>query len=107
MKGLTGSAGAVAVIALGLYPGAASANSWRHELASHGPTGGAEVAGIPSTNVVDGSGPSHLDTRRRRLQAANDDAFDVNGTVSDVCCFACKYFLVADKYLVRWGYGGF
>lgn len=84
MKGVTGSAGAVAVIAFGLYPGAASTTSLRHQPAAHGPTGGAKVTGSPSMKGMDGSGSSRLDTHRRRLQASNDDARDVNGTVSDV-----------------------
>lgn len=81
MKGLTGSAGAVAIIALGHYPGARG-SSLRQEPAAHAITGGADAAGPPLTNTIDVSGSRRPQSRGRRLQVVNDDALDVNGTVS-------------------------
>lgn len=90
MKGLTGSAGAVAVIALGLYPGS-RATSLRHEPVDHGPTNGGNGAELESTNALDGGASRRLQSRGRRLQAVNEDALDVNGTVSDVILSAWNY----------------
>lgn len=100
MKGLTGSAGAVTVIALGLYPGAATATSLSQP--DYGPTRGVENSGSPSTGAADGSSPGGLTTPGRRLQVVNDDALDVNGTVSGVTSFRCQIFPIADGCVYQW-----
>ena len=87
MKGLAGSAGSVAVIALGLFPGA-SAESLRQEPAELEVTGVVHVAELPSTNALNGSHSRRLQRGRGRGRprprppVINDDALDVNGTVS-------------------------
>ena len=87
MKGLAGSAGSVAVIALGLFPGA-SAESLRQEPAELEATSVVHVAELPSTNALDGSHSRRLQRGRGRGRprpsppVINDDALDVNGTVS-------------------------
>ena len=83
MKGLAGSAGAMAVIALGIFPGA-SGKSIGQETTEHGVTGGVEVAESPSTAALDGDIARRLQSRGRRRPPAvvNDDALDPNGTVS-------------------------
>ena len=91
MKGLAGSAGAVAVIAFGLFPGA-NAESLRQEPAEHESTGVVHVAELPSTNALDGSHSRRLQRGRGRPRrpppVVNDDALDVNGTVSPDSCSA-------------------
>ncbi|CAM9093102.1 unnamed protein product [Laminaria digitata] len=92
MKGLAGSAGAVAVIALGLVPGvgATGTTSLRQEPSdSHGPTtpvGIDTAAGSPSsTDALNGNGSTsrRLQSDARRNQVVNDDALDANGTPAE------------------------
>ena len=80
MKGLAGSAGAMAVIALGLFPGS-NGESLRHEANDHGPTPSVAAAESPSTNTLDSNHSRRLQ-RRNRPDPVTDDALDVNGTVS-------------------------
>ena len=79
MKGLTGSAGAVAVIALGLFPGA-NGNPLGQEPADIGQTGSVD-AGSSSANAIEGSLSRRLQRGRRR-RPIDDDALDPNGRVS-------------------------
>ena len=104
MKGLTGSVGAVTVIALGLFPGA-NGNLLRQELADHGQTGSGD-AGSPSMQFAG----DNLSRRLQRRGAITDDALDPNGTVSaggrTVCeRFTGKRFVgempPAYKYVIR------
>ncbi|CAM9376610.1 unnamed protein product [Laminaria digitata] len=82
MKGLAGSARAMAVAALGLVPGGAIGKSLRQQPSEHR-LGGVDTAGSPSR--VKGS----LSRRLQRSssppapQVANDDALDVNGTPAE------------------------
>ncbi|CAN0567941.1 unnamed protein product [Laminaria digitata] len=81
MKGLAGSARAMAVAALGLVPGGAIGKSLRQQPSEHR-FGGVDTAGSPSR--VKGSLSRHLQRSSSPPgpQVANDDALDVNGTVS-------------------------
>ena len=93
MKGLTGSAGAVAVIALGLFP-RANGTSLGQEQAEHGQTGSVDAVS-PSTNALEGSISRRLQ-RRGRPRPINDDALEVNVTVRGSIHFALKRFLRTD-----------
>ena len=77
MKGLAGSAGAMAVIALGLFPGS-NGESLRQDGDDDGTIGGVDAAGSLSTNTLDSNGSRRL---QRRNRPVTDDALDVNGTV--------------------------
>ena len=105
MKGVAGSAGAVAVIALGLVPGvgATGTTSLRQEPSdSHGlttPVGVDTAAGSPSsTDALNGGGSisRRLQSDARRNQVVNDDALDANGTVSakNMFFFVCFYYSI-------------
>ncbi|CAM9166878.1 unnamed protein product, partial [Laminaria digitata] len=89
MKGLAGSTGTVAVIALGLFPGGATGNAIRQEPADHGLAAGVDAAGSPPStkHALDssssGHSPRHLGRAGRRTQVVSDDALDVNGTPSE------------------------
>ena len=83
MKGLAGSAGAMAVIALGLFP-SSSGESVRHDENDIGPTGGVDAAESPSINTSDSKGARRLQRHRRPNKAVTDDALDVNGTIATV-----------------------
>ena len=85
MKGLAGSAGAMAVIALGLFPGS-DGKSLRENGLDHGPTGGVDAAESLSTNTLDSNGSRRL---QRRNRPVTDDALDVNGTVSTDTLLMC------------------
>ena len=92
MKGLAGSAGAMAVIALGLFPGS-NGESLRQDGNDHGPTRGVDAIGSPSTNSLDSNGSRRLQ-RHPRPRPATDDALDVNGTVStDTLDWCVPYYL--------------
>ena len=99
MKGLTGSAGAVAVIALGLFP-RANGTSLGQEQAEHGQTGSVDAVS-PSTNALEGSISRRLQ-RRGRPRPINDDALDPIGTVSAGTRVTCPHFLRTGPY--RGGY---
>ena len=83
MKGLVGSVGAVAVIAIGIFP-AASGTSLGQEPKDQDLTAAVKVAESPSTAALDGDISRRLQSRGRRRPPAvvNDDALDPNGTVS-------------------------
>ena len=87
MKGLAGSAGAMAVIALGLFP-SSNGEPLRHEGNDNGPTGGVDAAESPSTNTFDSNGSRRL-RRHPRPKPVTDDALDVNGTVSTDTLLMC------------------
>ncbi|CAN0526796.1 unnamed protein product, partial [Laminaria digitata] len=79
MKGLAGSTGTVAVIALGLFAGGATA---KQEPTDHGLAGGVDAARSPSTKNTLGSSshsPRHHQRAGRRTQVVNDDAIDAKG----------------------------
>ena len=95
MKGLTGSAGAVAVIPLGLFP-RANGTSLGQELADHGQTGSVDTVS-PSTNALEGSLSRRLQ-RRGRPRTINDDALDPNGTVSAGTRATRPHFLRTGRY---------
>ena len=95
MKGLTGSAGAVAVIALGLFP-RANGTSLGQEQAEHGQTGSVDAVS-PSTNALEGSISRRLQ-RRGRPRPINDDALDPIGTVSAGTRVTCPHFLRTGPY---------
>ena len=88
MKGLTGSAGAMAVIALGLFP-SSNGESLRQDGSDHGQTGGVDAAGSLSTNTLDTNGSRRL---QRRNRPVTDDALDVNGTVGTDTLMMCRVF---------------
>ena len=85
MKGLAGSAGAMAVIALGLFPGS-NGESLRQDGSDNGLTGDVDAAGSLSTNTLDSNGSRRL---QRRNRPATDDALDVNGTVGTDTLLMC------------------
>ena len=85
MKGLAGSAGAISVIALGLFPGS-NGESLRQGVSDHGPSGGVGAAGSLSTNTLDSNGSRRL---QRRNRPVTDDALDVNGTVGTDTLLKC------------------
>ena len=87
MKGLSGSAGVVAAIALGLFPGA-NGSSLEQGPSDHRPNGGVD-AELPSTNASDDSLSRRLQ-RRGRPRPVNDDALDPNGTVSASARVTCQ-----------------
>ena len=89
MKGLTGSVGAVTVIALGLFPGAYG-NLLRQEPADHGVPGSVD-AGSPSMQFA-GDNLSRRLQRRGGPRPINDDALDPNGTVSAGGRTVCERF---------------
>ena len=86
MKGLAGSAGAMAVIALGLFP-SSNGESLRQDGSDHGPIGGVDAAGSLSTNTLDSNGSRRL---QRRNRPVTDDALDVNGTVGTDTLLMCR-----------------
>ena len=86
MKGLAGSAGAMAVIALGLFPGS-NGESLRQDGIDHGQTGGVDAAGSLLTNSLDSNGSRRL---QRRNRPVTDDALDVNGTVGTDTLWMCR-----------------
>ena len=94
MKGLAGSVGAVAVIAIGIFP-AASGVTLGQEPTEHGSTVAVEVAESPSTKVLDGDISRRLQSRGRRgaPTVVNDDALDPNGTVSPT-----QYSLIVEAF---------
>ena len=98
MKGLTGSAGTVAVIALGLFPGA-NGTSLGQEPADHGQTSSVDEVS-PSTNALEGSLSRRLQ-RRGRPRPINDDALDPNGTVSAGTRITCPHFLRTGRHRGR------
>ncbi|CAN0441598.1 unnamed protein product, partial [Laminaria digitata] len=82
MKGLAGSAGAMAVVALGLVPGGAIGKILRQEPSEHRLNGGVDTAASPSKDILKGSLSRNLQSSSSSPgpQVANDDALDVNGT---------------------------
>ena len=96
MKGLAGSAGAVAVIAFGVFSGA-GAESLGQGPADHESTVGVDDAGSSSMNVEDDSISRRLQASGRRgrppTPVVNDDALDPTGTVSAGNGFVCGVFL--------------
>ncbi|CAM9093034.1 unnamed protein product [Laminaria digitata] len=86
MRGLVGSAGALAVIALGLVPvGASGASSLRQEPSdAHGTTtGGVDAAGSPPREDRHSGISRRLQSDARHPQVVTDDALDVNGTPAE------------------------
>lgn len=79
MRGVAGSAGAVAGIAFGIFT-VAGAESLVREPAEYGSTGGINDAGPPSTNAMQGTLSRHLQASRQ--PTVTDDALDPIGTVS-------------------------
>ena len=77
----------MAVIALGLFSGS-SGESLRKSGKDHGPTGGVDAVGSPSTNTFDSNGSRRLQ-RHHRPRTVTDDALDVNGTVGTDTLFTC------------------
>ena len=86
MKGLAGSAGAVAVIAFGVFSGA-NADSSVQEVAEYGSTGSVDDAASPPMNALNESLSRRLQASGRRGRPrprppVTDDALDPTGTVS-------------------------
>lgn len=101
MKGVAGTAGAVVVIGFGSFA-AANVEFMRQEPAEHRLPATEDVAGPPSTNALNVRLSRRLHTRGHDPPVAEDDAIDVNGTVSLYSSVVCRRSLVAGGYRGWW-----